>query len=96
MEQFCLYPNDFMENEPATLACPDFAGFLLRLRRHYPELFAVPNLRQRLDLYHIEYALRAYLGWRERDGAGHTGLAVQPAAKVLNFILPSGVRVLAG
>jgi aminoglycoside phosphotransferase (APT) family kinase protein len=93
IEQLCLYPNAFVEPGQANFACSDFSSFISRLRSHYPALFAAPGLRQRLDLYHIEYVLRAYLAWIERQAAMHARLAVQPVAKVMNFLFEDGVRM---
>jgi aminoglycoside phosphotransferase (APT) family kinase protein len=93
IEQFCLYPNDFVEEERATYACSDFASFIQRLRAQAPALFSDPDLRHRLDLYHIEYVLSAYLAWMERQAERQAGLAVNPVAKVLNFLFEDGVRL---
>ena len=67
MEEFCLYPNDYAEEDQEIYCTADFASFIPLLRKHYPALFAVPHLRERLNLYHLATALGSYLGWRKSN-----------------------------
>jgi aminoglycoside phosphotransferase (APT) family kinase protein len=67
IEAFCLYPNDWAEEGNEIFCTADFANLIPLLRRHYPELFAIRNLRRRLDLYHIYSALNSYLAWRKAN-----------------------------
>jgi aminoglycoside phosphotransferase (APT) family kinase protein len=95
MEQFCLYPNDFAEDDDEIYTTADFADFFRLLNKHYPELFAIPDLRKRLDLYHIVYSLRAYLSWRKAQTVDIDNvLPVQPLMKVFNFLSEHGTRMI--
>jgi hypothetical protein len=67
------------------------------LRRHDPELFEIPHLRRRMDLYHVEAALSSHIAWRKAN------LPAIPAermaakefylARVSNFLFEHGVRL---
>lgn len=67
IEAFCLYPNDWAEEDHEVFCTADFANFIPLLRKHYPELFELRNLRQRLDIYHVCAALSSYLEWRKAN-----------------------------
>lgn len=92
IEQFCLYPNDYAEEGHEIYACADFADFFYLLKKHALDLFSVPHLRKRLDLYHLEYSLSAYLHWLAQVGEADN-LALQPVAKVMNFLFEHGTRM---
>ncbi len=67
IEAFCLYPNDWAEEDNEVFCTADFANLIPLLRKHYPALFAIPNLRQRLNVYHVYAALSSYLEWRKAN-----------------------------
>jgi len=67
IEAFCLYPNDWTEEDHEVFCTADFANFIPLLRKHYPELFEIRNLRERLDIYHVSAALSSYLAWRKAN-----------------------------
>jgi hypothetical protein len=67
IEAFCLYPNDWSEEDNMVYCTADFANLIPLIRKHYPELFAIPNLRERLDVYHVYRALSSYLEWRKAN-----------------------------
>jgi aminoglycoside phosphotransferase (APT) family kinase protein len=97
IEAFCLYPNDYAEVENEYFCTGDFGTFLPLLRKHDPDLFAIPHLRQRVDLYHLEATLSSYVAWRKYN------LSTIPAdkmaakefymARITNFITRHGVRL---
>ena len=100
MEAFCLYPNDWAEEEHEVFCTADFASFIPLLQKHYPALFEIPNLRKRVDLYHLESALSRYLAWRkdnlstippERMAAREFYMA-----RITNFIFRHGARMFFG
>ena len=93
MEQFCLYPNDYAEEGFEKFNVGDFADYLQRLRRAYPELFSVPHLRQQLDLYHIEHGLRDFLEWGKDRARISPAARVHPVARVSNFLFAHGARL---
>ncbi len=97
IEEFCLYPNDYAEEDNEIYSSADFAALFPLLRKHYPALFEVPRLRERLDLYHLEAALSSYLAWRKDNLA-----AIPPErmaarnfymARITNFVFAHGVRL---
>lgn len=94
VEQFCLYPNDFAEEGREIYCTRHFADLAALLVRHYPELFAASRLRKRLDLYHLSYALEAYLHW-VTHGGGRVGggVPVSLVAKLANFLSGHGARI---
>jgi Ser/Thr protein kinase RdoA (MazF antagonist) len=70
IEAFCLYPNDWVEEdeeENEAFCTADFASLIPLIRRGYPELFEIHNLRVRLDVYHVYNALHSYLAWRKAN-----------------------------
>jgi Ser/Thr protein kinase RdoA (MazF antagonist) len=72
LEDFCLYPNDYAEEDPSvdrTFTTVDFAGFFRRLRRVDPILFDMPHLRERVNLYHLQSTFHSYLEWRKQQSA---------------------------
>lgn len=97
IEAFCLYPNDYAEEENEVYNAADFAPFCRLLRKYYPALFDVPRLRERLDLYHLESALSSYLSWRKDNLP-----AIPPErmaakdfymARISNFVFENGARM---
>lgn len=97
IEDFCLYPNDYAEEDNENYCAADFAGFCQLLQNHDAELFQTPRLHERLSLYHIEAALNDYLGWRKANLA-----AIPPEtmaaksfymARITNFIFDHGARM---
>ena len=97
IEAFCIYPNDWAEEEHEFFCTADFANFIPLLRKHYPALFEIPHVRERLNLYHIESALSSYLAWRKDN------LSTIPpdrmaakefyTARITNFMFRHGVRM---
>ncbi len=96
-ESFCLYPNDWAEEDHEVFCTADFAAFIPLLQKHYPEVFATPNLRERVNLYHLEACLGSHLAWRkdnlrtippERMAAKEFYLA-----RIANFIFRNGTRL---
>lgn len=97
MEAFCLYPNDYAEENMEVFCAADYANFCLLIKKHYPAIFEIPNLRERLNLYQLDAALGSYLGWRKDN------LSTIPAermaakefymARITNFIFRAGVRM---
>jgi serine/threonine protein kinase len=67
IEAFCLYPNDWAEEDNEVFCTADFANLIPLIRKHYPELFEIRNLRERLNVYHVYAALSSYLGWRKAN-----------------------------
>ncbi len=99
-EAFCLYPNDWAEEDNEVFCTADFANFFPLLQKHYPEIFETRNLRQRVDLYHLESALSNYLAWRkdnlntippERMAAKEFYMA-----RITNFVFRNGTRMFFG
>jgi len=97
MEAFCLYPNDWAEEENEVCCTADFASLIPLLQKHYPTLFEIPHLRKRVNLYHLQSALSSYLAWR-KDNL-NTIPPERMAAKdfymsrITNFINRHGVRM---
>ena len=97
MEAFCLYPNDWAEEGNEVYCSADFAGFIPLLQKHYPQLFAIEHLRERVNLYQLDAALGSYLAWRkdnlstippERMAAKEFYMS-----KITNFIFAHGARM---
>jgi len=97
IEAFCLYPNDWAPADNEVFCATDFANFIQLLRKHYPELFATPHLRERVNLYHLEGNLRSYLAWRKANLS--TIPADKMAAKefymahITNFSSTKGIKL---
>ncbi len=97
LEAFCLYPNDYAEEGNEVFCSADFANFCVLMRKHYPEVFETPHLRERLNLYQVDAALGSYLGWRKAN------LATIPPermagkdfymARISNFLFSQGARM---
>jgi hygromycin-B 7''-O-kinase len=97
IEEFCLYPNDYAEEENEVFCAGDFAALLPLLRKHAPALFEIPHLRERVDLYHLVAALGSHIEWRKAN------LGTIPAnsmaakefymARIANFTFRHGVRL---
>ena len=67
IEAFCLYPNDWAEEDNEVFCTADFANLIPLIRKHYPELFEIRNLRERLNIYHVYSTLSSYLEWRKAN-----------------------------
>ena len=97
IENFCLYPNDYVEEDDEYFCTGDYASFLQLLRKHDPDLFDIPNLRERMNLYHLEATLGSHLAWRKAN------LSTIPVdkmaakefymARITNFIFRHGTRL---
>jgi aminoglycoside phosphotransferase (APT) family kinase protein len=97
LEDFCLYPNDYVEDDQPGLCAGDFAGFFQLLRKHDPRRFEVPRLRERMNLYHLDATLSSYLAWR-KDNLGAIPVEKMAAkefymARITNFIFRNGTRL---
>ena len=94
VEEFCLYPNDFAEDGKEVFSAADFSEYLGLLKKHYPGMFAFQNLRKRLDLYHLIYALSSYLEWRKTQPKDFVETyPLHATAKALNFLFEQGTRM---
>ena len=97
MEAFCLYPNDWAEEDNEVYCTADFASFIPLLQKHYPVLFETPHLRKRMNLYHLLSALSSYLAWR-KDNLSTIPPERMAArdfymSRITNFINRHGVRM---
>lgn len=97
MEAFCLYPNDYAEEDKEGFCTADFASFIPLLHKHYPGLFEIQHLRERLNIYHLESALSNYLAWR-KDNLNTIPPDRMAAkefymARITNFIFRHGTRM---
>ncbi len=94
LEQFGLYPNDYAAEGDEVYCTGDFGDLFQLLRKHYPELFAIPRLRERLGLYHVLDGLSSYVGWAKGSPeAARQDLPIYPVAKISNIILDHGARM---
>ena len=97
MEAFCIYPNDYADADNEICSTADFANFIPLLRKHYPALFDVPHLRERVNLYHLESTLSGHLDWRKDNVATipYDRMAAKEfyMARITNFIFRHGVRM---
>lgn len=97
LELFCLYPNDYAEEDWEIFCAADFGQFFQLLRKHYPALFEIPDLRERVDLYQVDATLGSYLGWRKANLAtiSPERMAAKDfyMARITNFIFPHGARM---
>ena len=97
MEDFCLYPNDYAEEEGEDYCADDFAGFFRLLRRHDPDLFAAGHLRTRLNLYRIVSVLSDALSWRKDNLTTIPPDSLKAMefymARITNAIFRNGVRL---
>jgi aminoglycoside phosphotransferase (APT) family kinase protein len=92
IEQFCLYPNDYIEGDGGAFTTSDFVDYFHLLRKHYPEMFSCPSLRQRLDIYHIHNALWSFVNWRRRyPDYDHVPMSI--LARIYNFLFENGIRL---
>ena len=96
-ESFCLYPNDYAEEDHEDYCSADFASFIPLLRKHYPALFEIPHLRERVNIYHLAAALSNYLAWR-KDNLSRIPPDKMAAkefymARITNFIFRNGTRM---
>ena len=97
IEAFCLYPNDWAEEDNEVFCTADFGNFVPLLRKYYPALFETPYLRERIDLYHLDATLGSYLAWRKDN------LSTIPPekmagkdfymARIANFTFSHGARL---
>ncbi len=95
MERFCLYPNDYVEESWEVFCTADFADYLPLLRKHYPELFGAPHLRERLNLYQLLESLRSYVSWRKSldPTTKVEPFPLQPIAVLMNILFEHGTRM---
>jgi len=95
MERFCLYPNDYAEEDWEVFSSADFADYIPLLRQHYPELFAAPYVRDRLNLYHLLESLRSYVNWRKSldPTVMVEPFPIQPVALLMNILFEHGARM---
>lgn len=97
VEDFCLYPNDFAEEDDEIYTSADFAGFGALLRRQSPDLFNIPRLGERLSLYHLAGTLSSYLEWRKANLDSIPPESVKAGnfymARITNFIFRHGARI---
>jgi Ser/Thr protein kinase RdoA (MazF antagonist) len=97
MEAFCLYPNDYAEEDREIFSTADFAGFFPLLRKYYPELFETPNLRRRMNLYQIDAGLSSYVAWRKDNLQRYPPEKMAAKefylARISNFVFEHGVRM---
>jgi len=97
IEAFCLYPNDWVAEGNEAFCTTDFANFIQLFRKQYPELFEIPHLRERVNLYHLDGNLRSYLAWRKDNLS--TIPPEKMAAKefymahITNFISTKGIKM---
>jgi aminoglycoside phosphotransferase (APT) family kinase protein len=92
LEAFCLYPNDYAEEDPAiqrAYTSADFGGVFKLLQKLDPGLFKIPHLRERVNLYHLVGTWQSYLEWRkqQRGQIPYSQLAAQGfyQARIANF-----------
>jgi hygromycin-B 7''-O-kinase len=97
MEDFGLYPNDYIEEDSEIFCAADFASFFQLLQRHYPALFEIEHLRERMNLYHLVSALSDYLEWRKSNlstiPAGSLAARHFYMARITNAIFRNGTRM---
>ncbi|TFG70329.1 MAG: aminoglycoside phosphotransferase family protein [Anaerolineales bacterium] len=97
IEAFCLYPKDWAEEENEVFCTADFANIIPLIRKHYPGLFEIRNLRERLNVYHVYTTLSSYLEWRKANLS--TIPPERMAAKefymgrITNFLWDNGARM---
>lgn len=97
LEAFCLYPNDWAEEDHEVFCAADFTDIFPLLQRFAPELFDVPHLRERMNCYHLEAALGSYLAWR-KDNLSRIPPDQMAAkefymARITNFIFRHGITL---
>ncbi len=92
IEHFCLYPNDFAEEDREVYCAADFADYAALFAAHYPEMLAAPRLRERLDLYQLGYILDVHVSWAREYGVGGGG-PLSLLAKGANFLSAHGARM---
>jgi aminoglycoside phosphotransferase (APT) family kinase protein len=84
--RFLTWPAAFGEPGQASQLTPArFASVWVRLKRGYPELFAVRNLRERLALYALDYHLSCLIQAYSGRWAGES--SVEPIFRGLSEIL---------
>jgi aminoglycoside phosphotransferase (APT) family kinase protein len=93
IEQFCLYPNDYAELEYEIYTTADFADYFQRIVRFYPDVFASPHLRQRVDLYAIESGIHSFLEWGKEHPVMSADARMHPVARAANFMVRNGARL---
>lgn len=98
-EAFCLYPTDYTDASGQAYITADFSSLLPLLHRHLPELFSMPQLRTRLNLYHLVSALSSYLSWRKDnlESIPPERMAAKEfyMARIFNFTFRNGARLIA-
>ncbi len=93
IEDFCLYPNDFVEEDFEFVCAADYADFFRLLQKHTPTLFSIPYLRERLDLYHLLFNLHLYATFRLNGGEDTGGYLLAKLARITNVLFGHGVRM---
>lgn len=97
MEAFCLYPNDWAEEDNEVFCSADFASFIPLLRKSYPALFETPHLRERMNIYHLDAALSSHIAWRKSnlDRIPPESMAGKHfyMARITNFTFGHGARM---
>jgi aminoglycoside phosphotransferase (APT) family kinase protein len=72
--RFLRYPSQYVRGTPPHRVTPQrFASVWFRLRRGYPELFAVSHLRERLALYALDHDLSCLIQVYGTRGTGVSG-----------------------
>ncbi|HYG36500.1 MAG TPA: phosphotransferase [Clostridia bacterium] len=93
IEDFCLYPRDFIEADCSPYSAADFADFFNLLRKHTPALFAIPHLRERLNLYHLAFNLNLYLRCRQWNADDSGGYLLAKLARITSVLFDHGTRM---
>lgn len=92
LETFCLYPNDYEEQERFTTA--DFIDLAVLIKKYYPEILETQNLRKKLDLYQMIKAIESHVSYLERHSlTPEKYFPVNPVAKITNFLYEEGARI---
>lgn len=97
LEAFCLYPNDWAEEDLEVFCTADFAGLFPLLQKHYPAVFQTPYLRERMNLYHLDATLGSHLSWLKAnlDTIPPDRMASKEfyMSRITNFIFKHGARM---
>ena len=73
----------------------DVADYFQLLQKHYPALFSIPDLRIRLNLYHILHTLSSYVAWlKTQPELAKRSLSISPIAKLCNVLFDNGPRMI--
>lgn len=92
IERFCLYPNDYEEQEKYTST--DFLDFAVLFKKYYPEMIEIRNLRKRLDIYQMIRCLESHIKYLEKHSISPKKyFPINPVAKLTNFLYEEGARI---